>query len=167
MRQTKTLLSFIAVMLIAACTDNSLTNTYSAAAGTYQLTVYDGRQPPASYPIQPGDPNYSQYAPNGGTLVVRDGNIQLQSNGTFTEVNDLEITPTGGSTQTLVFSRFGNWTTNGTDLALNIPVQSGYSQPIEDFGTLTVDANGRYTIDYQEDDGTNTGHFLSFEYKRP
>src|SRR4051812_19956315 len=109
MRHTKTLLSVIAVTLVAACTDNSLSGPYSAAAGTYQLTVYAGKQPPATYTIQPGYPSYPM-APNGGTLVVRDGTIELQSNGTFYESNDLEITPTGQSTQPSVFSRFGNWT---------------------------------------------------------
>ena len=164
MRHTKPLLGVMAVMLVAACTDNSLSGPYSAAAGTYDLTVYAGRTPPATYTIQPNDPNYQQYAPNGGTLVVRDGTMELQSNGTFYETNNLEITPTGGSTVTTTFSRYGYWTVNGSELTLDVPVQAGYNVAIRDFGTLTVDANGNYTINYDEDNGL--GQFLSFEYKR-
>ncbi len=72
MRQSKQLLSVVAVLLIAACTDNSITNPLADAAGTYQLTVYAGRSIPATYIIQAGDPNYPQY-PNGATFVVSGG----------------------------------------------------------------------------------------------
>lgn len=165
MRQTKRLLSVMSVMLIAACADNSLTGLYGDAAGTYDLTVYQGRSPGFQYRIDPGNPNYPE-APNGGTLVVTDGTIELQSNGTFYETNNYHITPTGGSPISRVYSRYGNWTVTGNDLTLDIPVQSGVDVAFRDFGTLTVDANGRYTVNYEEDDGTNTGNFLSYEYKR-
>ena len=162
MRQTKTLLSVVSVMLIAACTDNSLTGVYGDAAGTYDLTVYAGRTPPATYTIQPNDPNYPE-APNGGTLVVTDGTIELQSNGTFYETNYYQITPNGGSPVNRTFSRYGNWTVTGTDLRLDVPVQSGVSSSFSDFGSLTVDANGRYTVNYDENNGVGV---LSYEYKR-
>lgn len=164
MRQTKRLLSVIAVMLVAACTDNSLTGPFSDAAGTYDLTVYAGKTPPATYTIQPNDPSYPD-APNGGTLVVRDGTIELQSNGTFFETNNYEITRSdNGSTVQRAFSRYGNWQVNGNQLLLDIPVQSGVSSSFRDFGTLTIDANGRYTINYDEDNGFGTVY--SYEYKR-
>ena len=163
MRQTKTLLSVVSVMLIAACTDNSLSGPYTNAAGTYDLTVYAGRTPPATYTIQPNDPNYPE-APNGGTLVVTDGTIELQSNGTFYETNYYQITPNGGSPVNRTFSRYGNWSVTGTDLRLDVPVQSGVSSSFSDFGSLTVDANGRYTVNYDEDNGFGT--LLSYEYKR-
>jgi len=164
MRQTKRLLSVVSVMLIAACTDNSLTGVYGDAAGTYDLTVYAGRTPPATYTIQPNDPNYPE-APNGGTLVVTDGTIELQANGTFYETNYYQITPNGGgATVTRTYSRYGNWTVTGNDLRLDIPVQTNVSTPFTDYGSLTVDANGRYTVNYDEDNGLGT--FLSYEYKR-
>src|SRR5437016_1296758 len=45
MRQTKRLLSFIGILLIAACTDNGIFNPLNNAAGTYTLTVYAGKTP--------------------------------------------------------------------------------------------------------------------------
>src|ERR1700719_2672556 len=86
-------------MLFAACTDNSILNPMANAAGTYQLTVYAGRTPPATYTIQPNDPNYGSIAPNGGTLVVTSGNLVLNNDGTFVETNNYTITPYGGSAQ--------------------------------------------------------------------
>ncbi len=162
MRQSKQLLSVIAVLLIAACTDNSITNPLADAAGTYQLTVYAGRSIPATYIIQAGDPNYPQY-PNGATFVVSGGNVILRNDGTFVETNNYVITPTGGAAINQTFSRFGTWTINGTDLTLNVPAQNGYGASTVT-GTLTIDVNGRYTINYQEDDGT--GIIQSYEYKR-
>jgi len=90
--------------------------------------------------------------------------MELQSNGSFYESNDYQITPTGGSTVSRVYSRYGNWTVNGTTLTLDIPAQTTVSSAFRDYGTLTVDANGRYTINYDEDNGA--GQFLSYEYKR-
>jgi hypothetical protein len=163
MRQTKRLLSFIGILLIAACTDNGIFNPLNNAQGTYTLTVYAGKTPPATYTIQPGDPNWPQY-PNGATYVVTDGTIQLRNDGSFTEINNYTVTPAGQSSQQGQFSRFGTWSTSGTeDLTLFIPAQNGFSA-LTDSGTLTQDANGNLTINYDEDIGG--GQFESFEYKR-
>ena len=162
MRQTKGLLSLIAVVLIAACTENGITNPFSDAAGTYTLTVYDGRTPPATYQIQPGDPNYPQY-PNGATYVVTDGDFVLRSDGSLTETNFIVITPNGGSQVQTTFSRDGTYQLNGSQLTLFFPAQNGFPA-MQDSGTLVADFNGRYTINYQESDGA--GGFSSFEYKR-
>src|SRR4029078_3167376 len=43
MRHARTLLSLTAVVALAACTDNSITDPFNDAAGTYQLTVYAGK----------------------------------------------------------------------------------------------------------------------------
>jgi hypothetical protein len=164
MRQTKRLLSFIGILLIAACTDNGIFNPLNNAAGSYTLTVYAGKTLPATYIIQPGDPNWPQY-PNGATYVITDGNVDLRSDGTFTEINNYRITPTGQSTVNGTFSRIGTWNVSSTtdDLTLFIPAQNGFSA-MTDSGTLTEDANGRLTINYTEDIGG--GVFESFEYKR-
>lgn len=157
----KKLLSVTAVMLVAACTDNNIFNPLRDAAGTYQLTVYAGRSIPATYTIQPGDPNYPSY-PNGATFVVTDGNMVLNSNGTFVETNYYVITPTGGTGQNSSFVSNGTWTLNGTDLTLNAPAQNG--NPSRNvFGTITISSNGQYTINYQEDNGNG---LESYEYKR-
>ena len=60
MRQTKRLLSVIGILLIAACTDNGIFNPLNNAAGTYTLTVYAGKTLPATFTVQPGDPQWPQ-----------------------------------------------------------------------------------------------------------
>jgi hypothetical protein len=163
MRQSKRLLSFIGILLIAACTDNGIFNPLNNAAGTYTLTVYAGKTPPATYIIQPGDPDWPQY-PNGATYVITDGAIQLRSDGSFTEINNYTVTEPGQSSTTGQFSRTGTWNVSSTDqLTLFIPAQNSFPT-MTDYGTLTEDANGRLTINYDEDIGG--GNFESFEYKR-
>jgi hypothetical protein len=145
-------------LLFAACTDNSIFNPMASAAGTYSLTVYAGRTIPASFTIQPGDPNYPQ-APNGGTLLVTGGALDLSSNGTFVETNNYTITPNGGSSQNVQFVSSGTWTLNGTTFTLSDP-----SRNRQVTGTLQADVNNNLTVNYTENDGTGT--FNSFEYKR-
>ena len=160
-RKSRLLLGLTAAvpLLFATCTDNNIFNPMADAAGTYQLTVYAGRTPPATYTIQPNDPNYSVDAPNGGTLVVTGGDLVLSNNGTFVETNNYAITPSGGSTVQRQFISSGTWSLNGTtfflsDLTLHRQVS----------GTLEADLNNRLTVNYSEDDGTGT--FQQFEYKR-
>ena len=157
MRQTKRLLSLIAVVLIAACTNNGIFNPMTDAAGTYQLTVYAGRSIPATYTIQPGDPAYPQY-PNGASFVVSGGTMDLNTDGTFIETNNYVTTPTGGASQNSSFVSSGTWTLSGTSFTLFAPAQNGNGARSVS-GTLDVD-----TITYQEDNGN--GGFDSFEYKR-
>jgi hypothetical protein len=163
-RKAKLLLSLTAAtpLLLAACTDNSIFNPQNEAAGTYQLTVYAGRSVPATYTIQPGDPNYPQY-PNGATFVVSGGTLVLNNNGTFTETNNYVFTPTGGQSQPSAFVSSGTWTLSGTDLTLSAPPQN--NNPARNVnGTWTVDANNVETINYLETDGA--GGFDPYEYKR-
>jgi hypothetical protein len=145
-------------LLFAACTDNGIFNPLSNAAGTYQLTVYAGKTMPATFTIQPGDPNFPD-APNGGTLVVTDGTLVLQNNGTFVETNNYTITPSGQNGIAHQFVSSGTWTLSGTTFTL-----TDQSLQRFDTGTLDTDANGRLTVNYTEDSGN--GVFQSFEYKR-
>jgi hypothetical protein len=151
-------LSAATPLLFAACTDNGIFNPLSNAAGTYQLTVYAGKTMPATFTINPGDTNFPE-APNGGTLVVTDGTLVLQNNGTFVETNNYTITPTGQSGQAHQFVSSGTWTLSGTTFTL-----SDQSLQRFDTGTLDTDANGRLTVNYTEDSGN--GVFQSYEYKR-
>lgn len=156
MKHSKKLLGLAAVLLLAAC-DSGITDPFAEGAGTYQLTVYAGRSIPASYTIQPGDPNYPNY-PNGATLVVTGGDLVLNPDGTFIETNNYVTTPTGGTAQHNAFVSSGNWSLSGTTLFLTAPPQNNTAQRNIQ-GTLDVD-----TISYQESNGV--GGFDSFEYKR-
>jgi hypothetical protein len=162
-RKAKRLLSLTAAtpLLFAACTDNSLTNPFNDAAGNYLLTVYAGRTVPATYTILPGDPAYPQY-PNGATFVVSDGSMVLNGNGTFIETNNYVFTPTGESAQLAAFVSSGTWTLNGEQFSFSAPAQNNNSAR-SITGSLSTDANGFLTINYQESDGA--GGFDSFEYK--
>jgi hypothetical protein len=157
-RKAKLLLSLTAVatpLFFTACSDNPF-NPINDASGTYQLTVYAGRSIPATYTIQPGDPNYNM--PNGGTLRVTGGNLVLSNNGTFIETNNYVLTPSGQASYTQDFTRSGTWTVSGTNLSLFVPAQNGNAASSIS-GTLDVN-----TVTYQEDNGA--GGFDSFEYKR-
>jgi hypothetical protein len=155
-RKAKLFLSLTAavpLLFAAACTDNGIFNPLADAAGTYQLTVYAGKSLTAHYVIQPNDPDYPSM-PNGGTLDVTDGSLVLNSNGTYTEINNYIVTPSGQSSVNQFFRDQGTWDLNGTDLTLS-------SQQANRFVTGTLDVD---TINYQEPDGN--GGFDSFEYKR-
>jgi len=152
-------LTAAAPLLFAACTDNSIFNPMADAAGTYQLTVYAGRTPPATYTIQPNDPTYGSIAPNGGTLVVTSGSLVLSNDGTFVETNNYTITPSGGSAQQYQYRSSGTWTINGTSFSLSDP-----SRNRQVTGTLEADLNNNLTVNYSEDDGTGT--LQQYEYKR-
>lgn len=155
MRQTKRLLSVIAVMLIAACTDNSVTNPYGNVSGTYQLTVFAGRSLPATYTYQPGQ---TSSLPNGGTIQWTDGTMVLNSNGTFVETNNYLLSPNGGSTTSGSFISSGTYTVNGINFTLSAPAQN---QTAQRFATGTIQFD---TINYDEDNGDGTTS--SYEYKR-
>jgi hypothetical protein len=152
-------LTAAAPLFFAACTDNSILNPMANAAGTYQLTVYAGRTPPATYTIQPNDPTYGSIAPNGGTLVVTDGSLVLNNDGTFVETNNYTVTPYSGSASQYQFVSSGTWTLNGTTFTLSDP-----SRNRQVIGTLQADLNNNLTVNYSENDGTGT--FQPYEYKR-
>jgi hypothetical protein len=155
MRHTKRLLSVIAVMLVAACTDNSLTNPYGDVSGTYQLTVFAGRTLPATYTYSAGQVSA---LPNGGTIQWTQGTMVLNSNGTFVETNDYTATDNVNGSQSGSFISSGTYTVNGTNFTLSAPAQNGVGQR---YGTGTIQFN---TINYDEDNGDGTTS--SYEYKR-
>ena len=143
-------LSVATPVLFAACTDNNIFNPMTDAAGDYQLTVYAGRSVPTTFTIQPGDPDY----PNGASFRVDNGNMRLDSNGTFVETNNYFITPTGQAGFNQSFTSSGTWT-------LNAPPQNGNSSRFVT-GTFTLDNTGD-RINYQEDSGNG---LESYEYKK-
>ena len=146
-------------LLFAACSDNPF-NPINDAAGTYQLTVYAGRSMTgggATFLVQPGDPNFPNF-PNGGTIRVTDGTFVLNTNGTFTETNNLLETPQGQASFNDAFVSTGTWTLNGNALSFSAPAQN---QGSARFVTGTLEL-GR--INYQEDDGSGT--VQSYEYQK-
>jgi len=160
MRYTKRLLSVIAVVGLAACTDNGIFNPNQDFSGTYNLTVFAGKSVPATYTFQPGDPDF----PNGGTFVVNNGTLVLYNDGTFTETNNYTTTQNGQQPQGTSFVSNGTWTNNGTNFSLFAPAQNGNAARNVS-GTVDVDTQGRATVFYQEVD-QNTGVVESYEYKR-
>ena len=155
MRHTKRFLSLIAVMAIAACTDNSILNPYGDVSGQYQLTVFDGQTLPANFVYQPGD---DPAFPNGGTMEWTDGTMVLNSNGTFVETDNYIMTPYGESAINGSFISSGTYTVSGTAFSLSAPPQNGYPQRYAT-GTVQLDR-----INYKE--STSGGSTSSFEYRR-
>jgi hypothetical protein len=159
MRQTKRALSVIAVMLVAACTDNSINSPYRDVAGTYQLTVFSGRTLPATYTYSAGQ---ISALPNGGTIQWTDGTMVLSTNGTFVETNNYIATPNGGNAQSGSFISSGTYTLSGTNFTLSAPAQNGVPQRSAT-GTIQV-VNGVEIINYDENNGDGTTS--SYEYQR-
>ena len=162
-RKAKLFLSLTAaapLLFAAACTDNGIFNPLADAAGTYQLTVYAGKTLTAHYVIQPNDPNYPSL-PNGGTLDVTDGTLELNTNGTYLEINNYVITPSDRPVVNSFFRSQGVWTMNvNNEVTLSSQVENRFVQ-----ATWTVDdVNAKETINYQEANGN--GGQDSFEYKR-
>ena len=155
MRHTKRLLSVIAVMLVAACTDNSISNPFGDVSGTYQLTVFAGRSLPATYTYSAGQ---IAALPNGGTIQWTGGTMVLSSNGTFLETNDYTANDNVNGSQSSAFTSSGTYTVSGTNFTLTAPAQNGAPQRYAT-GTIQFD-----TINYDEDNGDGTTS--SYEYKR-
>jgi hypothetical protein len=142
-------------MLIAACTDNSITNPYGNVSGTYQLTVFAGRSLPATYTYQAGQ---IAALPNGGTIQWTDGTMDLRSNGTFVETNNYIVSPVGAQSYSDSFISTGTYTVNGINFTLSAPAQN---QTAQRYATGTIQFD---TINYDEDNGNGTTS--SYEYKR-
>jgi hypothetical protein len=155
-RKAKLFLSLAAAtpLLFAACHDNTLTGPYGDVAGTYQLTVFQNATPPVTYSYSAGQ---IDALPNGGTLTWTDGTMVLNSNGTFTETNNYEVTPTGGQTQGDAFVSVGTFTVNGTEIDFSAPPQNQASARFFT-GTIVSDR-----INYIEADG---GVNFAYEYRR-
>jgi hypothetical protein len=145
-------------LLFAACTDNNIFNPQDDVVGNYQLTVYAGRTMPATFIIQPGDPDFPE-APNGGTFVVTSGSLVVNSNGTFIEENFFSTTPQGQSSQPSSFSSSGTWNLNGTSFSFSDPSRQRFVS-----GTVTSDGSGDVRVNYTEDDANGTPQ--SYEYRR-
>ncbi len=154
-RKSKLLLSLTAAipLAFAACVDNSLIGPYGDVAGTYQLTVFQGRTVPVTFTYQPGE---VPQLPNGGTIRWTDGTLELRSNGTFREINNYIITPSGGSSVSDSYVSNGTFTVNGTSFTLSAPQTSQESARFAS-GTIDIDR-----INYTEDDGF--GGQLAYEY---
>ena len=156
-RKAKLFLSLTAAvpLLFAACTDSSIFGPYGDVAGTYALTVFDGRSVPTTITYQPGD--FPELFPSGGTIRWTDGTMALSRSGTFVETDNAIVTPNGEASQNASFVSNGTYTVNGTDFTLSAPAQNGRDTRFAS-GTLEFE-----TINYSEDNGNGTTS--AFEYK--
>jgi len=150
-RKARLLLSLTAAtpLLFAACTDNSIVGP-GDVAGTYQLTIFGNFTTPYQYTVQPGQ---DSELPNGGTVLVTDGTLVLNANGTFIETNNFTKTPPGGPSFASAFVSSGTFTVNGTAFTMLAPQQNGYAARNIN-GAVQLD-----TVNYTE------GGF-TYEYRR-
>jgi hypothetical protein len=141
-------------LLFAACKDNNLV-TPGNVVGTYQLTLFRGLVPPVVDTYQASD-NINGF-PNGGTATWTDGTLVLNANGTFTEIDNVTLSPTGGTPGQSAFSSVGTYRLSGNSIIFTAPPQDQLGA--RNFtGTATVNS-----ITYQESNGSS---FDSFQYSR-
>ena len=149
-RKAKLLLSVTVAtpLLFAACVDNTLTGVYGDIAGTYTLTVFSDKSPPATFPY------------GSGTITWTDGTMVLNGLGTFTETDYYTVTSSGGTQQTCSFVSNGTFTYDASTFQLQLSAPQQNNLPARfAVGTLQFD-----TINYDEQN--NDGSFSSYEYKR-
>lgn len=150
-RQVRLVLSLTAAtpLLFAACVDNSIVGP-NDVAGTYQLTIFADHSIPYQYTVQA---NQDNELPNGGTILVTDGTMVLNADGTFVETNSFTKTPPGGQPFASAFISTGTFTVNRTALTLSAPQQNNYA-PRNINGTIQFD-----TVNYVESG-------FGYEYRR-
>jgi hypothetical protein len=147
-------LAFLAAVLFAACTDNTLLPPEDVV-GTYNLTLFRGVAPPVTDVYQPGQ---ADGLPNGGTVEWTDGSLVLNADGTFTEVDNNIVTPTGAASFQSAFQSSGTFRITGVNFTLNGTDQNGKTIRSQT-GTRTAT-----TLAYDESDGA--GGSAHFEYSR-
>ena len=156
MRHTKKLLSLTAVVLLAACTDNSLTNPFGDVVGTYQLTIYANATLPIHFTVQPGQ---DSDLPNGGTWDITGGSLDLRRDGSFTETNLITKTPSGGSAFAADFVSNGTYSVSGANIQFAAPPQNNIN------GRSFTGQISQDRINYTEFDPP-TGLTFAYEYRR-
>lgn len=133
----------MAPLLLTAC-DSSPFDP-DDETGTYQLTFYDGVGVPATFNCPPG----SCFMPDGGTLRINSGTLDLRSDGTFTETNRFTETPNGGSgSNTYNLTWNGTYDYDGFNLSLFVPAQNNQAARVVDatleFDSIAYTENGEY-----------------------
>ncbi len=154
-RNARVLLALTAATpLLFACTDNNLVSPANVV-GSYQLTLFRGLVPPVTDTFQASDGVSG--LPNGGTATWTDGTIVLGADGTFTEANNVTLSPLGGSSHQSAFTSVGAYRLSGNTIIVTAPAQNGNSARTFT-GTITVKS-----IAYQESNGVGLD---SYEYRR-
>lgn len=141
-------------LLFAACKDNNLV-TPGNVVGSYQLTLFRGQVPPVIDTYQASDSLAD--LPNGGTVTWTDGTLVLNAAGTFTEMDNYTVSPTGGTNQQSAFTSIGTYRLSGNTIVLTAAPQNNIGARNVS-GTITVKS-----ITYQEANGQG---FDLFEYRR-
>lgn len=141
-------------LVFAACKDNNLV-TPENVVGSYQLTLFRGLVPPVTdtYQASDGLPDL----PNGGTVTWTDGTFVLNADGSFAEMDNYTISPTGGTSRQSAFTSIGTYRLSGNTIILTAaPQNNNGARNVS--GTITVKS-----ISYQESNGQG---FDLFEYRR-
>ncbi len=129
-----------APLLLAGCSD-SLGNG-SDVVGTYDLTVFAGENVPTLFELD----EFTSVDVFSGTLVLRE-------DGSFTESTSVRFNETGQPSVTDLLVTIGTYRTNGSDIILNVPAQSGFP------ATSLQGTIRRGVITYVQD-------FDTYEYRR-
>lgn len=86
----KALFSLVGVLLIAACTDNSL-GVNGDASGTYAMRSVSGNPLPVTFPVN-----------STTTETIKAGSLTINTDGTFTESVDVDETVSGQVTSSTI-----------------------------------------------------------------
>jgi hypothetical protein len=102
----KAVFSLVGVLLLAACTDNSV-GVNADASGTYALNSVSGNTVPFIIPISPTE-----------TQTVQSGSLVINTDGTFSDTFDIDDTNAGQTTtQSIVCT--GTFTQRGGTFDFN------------------------------------------------
>jgi len=102
-----------APLLLAGCSD-SIGNG-SGVVGTYNLTVFAGENIPANFFID----NFTNVDVFSGSLVLREDR-------SFTESTSVRFNEAGQPSITDLLVTIGTYSTDGSNIILNVPAQSGF-----------------------------------------
>jgi hypothetical protein len=112
-------------LMFAACRDQKILSAVGDVSGTYNLTVFANQTMPAGFTAAAGQ---DSELPNGGTVLVNDGTLVLNSDGTFLETNNFMKTATGATTSfPSAFISAGTYSVSGSTISLSAPAQNGFA----------------------------------------
>lgn len=111
-------------LIFAACSEQKILSAVGDVSGTYNLTVFANQTIPATFTPVAGQ---DSELPNGGTVLVTDGTLVLDKDGTFLETNNFTKTATGSTSSfPSAFISAGTYSVSGNTILLSAPAQNGF-----------------------------------------